>query len=172
MNDVRHLEDGTTVIILKRRDGSVLECFIDTAHYPVVKSYQWHAVKTTGSRTFYAAAKSDWWPYEIIYMHKFITNHTNEVDHRDHNGLNNRSSNLRATTSQQNQANKRKRRNTTSKYIGVSWHRAKWLAAIRTNGKSKHLGMFTSEEDAARCYDAAVKERGEFAVLNFPESKE
>ena len=46
----------------------------------------------------------------------------------------------------------------TSKYKGVSWNknRNKWRSQIEINGKKKHLGYFTSEEEA---YEAYQKEK-------------
>ena len=59
----------------------------------------------------------------------------------------------------------------TSKYRGVCWKsaRSKWSAAIHPQGKSKHLGYFIDDKDAARAYDTKAREVfGEFASLNFP----
>ena len=41
-----------------------------------------------------------------------------------------------------------------SKYTGVCWdsNNKKWYSSIRINGKSKHLGRFSSEEDAYKMY--------------------
>lgn len=43
---------------------------------------------------------------------------------------------------------------TSSKFKGVSWNKNanKWKAAIMINGKTKHLGYFSSEVEASRAY--------------------
>jgi hypothetical protein len=71
-----------------------------------------------------------------------------------------------------NLANQRKQSGTSSRYKGVSWRadRNKWTAYICPDRKKINLGVFNSEEDAARAYDSmAPKYFGEFARLNFPE---
>jgi hypothetical protein len=57
----------------------------------------------------------------------------------------------------------------SSIYKGVSWsaRRALWYASIRLNGKTRSLGLFASEQDAARAYNAAASAAwGRFAFLN------
>ncbi len=93
------------------------------------------------------------------------------VDHRNCDSLDNRRDNLRIVTQAENMRNRRKRKNTSSRYIGVWFDkkRNKWTAQIRYNGKKIWLGRFDSEIDAARAYDAAVRKYHiEFARLNFP----
>jgi hypothetical protein len=97
-----------------------------------------------------------------------------EVDHVNHNGLDNRRQNLRAATRLQNSANKRKRKDgLTSHYRGVNWDKSKdtFVAQICANGKKVKLGSFASEEAAAIMYNIFAKRYvGEFANLNtFPE---
>lgn len=60
-----------------------------------------------------------------------------KVDHQDGNGLNNRLSNLRATTNSGNMRNASLRHNNKSGYHGVIWNKArgKWVARIRQGGK-------------------------------------
>jgi hypothetical protein len=87
-----------------------------------------------------------------------------QVDHRNHDGLDNRRSNLRTATPPQNNGNQLKRKGTTSKYKGVSRYKGRrWRAAIQR----RHLGIFGSEEAAATAYNVAASEVfGEYAHLN------
>jgi hypothetical protein len=109
----------------------------------------------------------------VIRMHHDVLglNPSVIVDHKDGDGLNNQSENLREATKSQNAANSRKR-NGSSIYKGVSYKESsdKWQAKICVNYKQIYLGLHENEVDAALAYDsAAMKYFGEFARLNFPE---
>lgn len=102
------------------------------------------------------------------YLHRALTGYS-MVDHINHDTLDNRQTNLREVTPQQNQWNKRPMRGSSSKYKGVGWRsdKNKWDAQIRTNGKRRFLGYYEVEEQAAVAYDKAASELfGEFAWLN------
>lgn len=89
------------------------------------------------------------------------------VDHKDLNTQNDKIENLRSATNSENQRNKKSSINSTSKYLGVNFHKTKWRAAININGKPIHLGLFIKEIDAAKAYNtAAIKHHKEFANLN------
>ena len=80
------------------------------------------------------------------------------VDHIDNNPLNNDLENLRWIT---NSGNCRNRIPTgSSKYLGVNWEKnsKKWRANIKIEGKYKHLGYFTNEEDASLVYKKEYNE--------------
>ena len=89
------------------------------------------------------------------------------LDHINCDKSDNRLKNLRAATAQENSYNKNKAVfHTTSDYKGVSWYKRlqKWQSQIRHNGKSKHLGMYTTEEEAHAAYcKAAAELHGDFA---------
>ncbi len=105
-------------------------------------------------------------------MHRAILNAPKGllVDHIDGNGLNNRKSNLRLCTFAQNAHNSRPRRNSSSRYKGVCWHKVKkkWTVSIYKGGKRTYLGYYDDEIEAALAYDRKATELfGEFAYLNF-----
>jgi hypothetical protein len=142
---------------------------IDAEDYARLSQYQWCAVEK--ARTCYA--KTFDLDGAILSMHRVVANAPKGllVDHINHNGLDNRKSNLRLCTNSQNLQNKRPRSGCTSKYKGVYWHkdRKKFCAKIHLNRKAIHLGYFKDEIEAAKAYDKkAIELFGEFAYLNFP----
>jgi hypothetical protein len=79
------------------------------------------------------------------------------IDHNDNNKDNNAISNLRLITHRLNNSKDSKRKH--SKYLGVSKHSNKaksWEANICIDGKKKRLGLFYTEEDAAKAYQNAL----------------
>ncbi len=149
---------------------------VDVGDYDLVMTHNWYVIlkKQPGRRDSgpYAVASVPCGPYRqaAILMHKLITGYP-RTDHINHDGLDNRRANLRPVTGSQNSANARHQQGCTSRYKGVSWHRAtlKWAAYIGVRGQQHHLGLFAAEEDAARAYDAvALAAWGEYACLNFP----
>ena len=79
------------------------------------------------------------------------------IDHINHNKSDNRISNLRSVTHQENHMNRSIGKSNTSGHVGVVWHKKsnKWGAKIVVNGKSKHLGLFTDISDAIAVRAAA-----------------
>lgn len=147
--------------------------FVDDEDYEELSKYSWSVRK--GHTTCYAQ-RADKHPdgrHKIVLMHRQIMNAGAEVevDHRNHNGLDNTRANLRIATRAENQHNRKSERNSTSRFKGVHWHSGhrRWFARITIGGKVKHIGSFVDEEEAARAFDSvALKLHGEFAYLNFP----
>ena len=171
-NKFAHMADGSVIVMLERRDGTVLACFVDASDWPLVRGYRWCAIK--GGNTFYAMThvrKAG--TRTTLQMHQLLLPDP-EVDHINGKGCDNRRENLRAATRSQNNANQRKNSNNTSGFKGVHWRqdRSKWRARIEVNGKHLHLGLYDAATDAARAYDqAALQHFGQFARVNFPASK-
>lgn len=93
---------------------------------------------------------------------------TGHVDHIDGDRLNNRPTNLRECTAQQNTWNG-SARGGSSRFKGVSLHKAtgRWSAQATVDGRKHHLGYFGSEEAAAAAYDNfAVQSFGRFSRPN------
>lgn len=92
------------------------------------------------------------------------------VDHIDRDPKNNNVSNLRWCTFRQNQMNRNKRKDTSSKFIGVCWDKyyKKWVVGISVGkGQAKRTGRYDNEIEAAMAYNELARfHYGEFANLN------
>ena len=142
---------------------------VDDEDYDLVMRYRWTVREPISPRGTvwgpYAKARVPSGTDTIIYMHTLLTGWP-QTDHRNGYGLDNQRSNLRPATHVQNSQNRRPWPGCSSRHKGVSWHRRgrKWRADITVNGKLRYLGLFESEEDAARAYtEAALATQGEYA---------
>ncbi len=146
---------------------------VDDEDYDWLNQWKWCAAKQ-GCR-YYATRNT---PYAdrrqgkppSIFMHRLIMNAPDgkEVDHKNHNAIDNRKINLRICTRSENMANMLPYTHGTSQYKGVGCRDKKWRARIMKNCKEILIGRYVLEVDAAKAYDKKAKELfGEFAYTNF-----
>lgn len=137
---------------------------VDDNDFEYLNQFTWQL--QPNRNTFYAVGYID---HKTVKMHRIIMSVPSDlqIDHIDHNGLNNQKNNLRICTRQQNSMNRIPNK---SKYKGVYFRkdRNKWNVLISVDGILKNMGYYSSEIEAARTYDTFAKEYyGEYAYLNF-----
>jgi len=155
---------------------------VDLYMYNYFNQWRWFAVKN--GRTFYAIrklskkdSKNDY--QGVVSMHRDALGLIKDklvVDHINGNGLHNWRVNLRTCTHAENCKNKKKNKNSASKYKGVTifFYNKKpkyWRAVITINTKQITLGTFPfteeGERDAAMAYNkAALNYFGNYACIN------
>lgn len=87
--------------------------------------------------------------HRVIYtMHFGDIPEGYDIDHINGDPSDNRLENLRAVPHRINRRNSKKNSNNTSGHTGVYPHGKKWVAKIKVDHKSKHLGVFTNIDDA------------------------
>lgn len=143
---------------------------VDDADFESLSAFRWralyhrHADKWYAMRSLHRDGK-----LTSVMMHRQIMGAPAgiEVDHIDGDGLNNqRSTNLRLATSQQNKFNTGRHKNNTSGYKGVSLDKRTglWEARTMLNRRNIIIGRFPTPLEASRAYTARIAElHGEFA---------
>ncbi len=168
----RRIRCGYAFRLIKLSKGKY--AIIDPEDFDRLSQYKWHCTNHG-----YAARKI---PPKLrkgneqsILMHRELCPVPDNmcVDHINRIRNDNRKSNLRPATQQQNIWNtKQKRKISNTPYTGIHFNknRQKWQVQLTVNGKQRGFGYFTDEIEAAKEYDKAAKKyRGEFAILNFPD---
>src|SRR6266481_2100984 len=133
---------------------------VDAAKYEWLMQWNWIAHWNVCTKSFYACRSNGGQA-----MHRMLLGLKRGEfgDHSNHDTLDNRLSNIRRCTRNQNMQNRRLFSNNTSKITGVSYHaRDKcWQAYINTDGRRTYLGYFGTKEEAAKARLAATVEQHE-----------
>lgn len=122
--------------------GKKLQVIIDKEDYEKISKFTWWVKQNNYIYTNTQGRINR----TSIYLHRLIMDAPKglEVDHINHNPLDNRKENLRVCTKSQNNINK------TNIYSGVTKFRNKWRARIKINKKETHIGIFETKEEALK----------------------
>lgn len=119
---------------------------IDKEDIEKVNMYQWH-IDHSRKNIYYAQAS---YKGKTIRMHRLILPGKPQVDHINHNGLDNRKCNLRGATNAENNRNKDFNRNPLSGYTGIRFNSKtnSYYVRIMVNKKEISLGAYKNLEEA------------------------
>jgi hypothetical protein len=148
---------------------------VDDSDYPWLSQLRWCYSSDGYAVNYY---RDEYGIYHRRSMHRLIMARMLEqfvppdlqVDHINHDRIDNQRNNLRLATRSQNQAYKKLQVSNSTGYKGVIWNRSKWEVRIRYQGRKLYLGRYDDPIQAALVYDGAARLLyQEFAGLNFPQ---
>jgi hypothetical protein len=123
---------------------------IDAADAADVGRYNWHEHGGYARRTERRDGRT-----VTVQLHRYLMRPERGlvVDHINRDPLDNRRANLRAVTPLVNNLNRRRARNNTSGYTGVSRcpRCGRWRLQLTVRGRYKHVGCFDDARHAALC---------------------
>ncbi len=131
---------------------------VDDGDFEWLNKHKWYAQWKEHTKSYYAERKgklSNGKQCNISMAREILglkSGDKREADHINYVTLNNRRSNLRIVTHQQNQWNHKSPK-------GYYWNKAarKYMAQIKLNGKVIYLGLFKTAEEARGAYLEAKK---------------
>lgn len=138
-----------TIIVNSPKYGKI-NSIVDLNKVNIIKKFTWVAHYAPTQKGFYLRTQiNKGGKRKTINLHRLITNCPEglDVDHVNHDTLDNRMCNLKICSKIENLMNKS---SNTSGCCGVSWHKAskKWSAYINNKSKKVHLGLFKNKQDA------------------------
>ena len=135
----------------------------DKEDYDIVCKYNWRILKNKQGNNYYVISNQN-----NILMHRLIMKFPKEkvIDHKNHNGLDNRKKNLKICSQYENMQNQSKRINNKSGYSNICFekNRNKWVVYININKRKKKVRTNTFEE-AIKIRNKLLNERSELYGL-------
>ena len=153
-NKIVAIESIATIEIISKKYG-LFYALIDIEDVDKVKNYTWGVFLNSSNNKFYIKTdiiKNN--KKSTLFIHTLLTNCNilMQVDHINHNTLDNTKNNLRIVTIKQNSENLQgcNKNNLSSGIRGISWHKTKkiWSVKIGHNGIQIHGGSFTDLKEA------------------------
>lgn len=155
MKNEYEIRGEITAIFIDTKNHGRMETLISTIKLDKAKEFPnaWRAKWSDDIQNFYCVGYITLDRKQtVVRLHRLITDcpDNKDVDHFNHNTLDNIDSNLRIVSNAQNQQNQLIQRNNTSGIRGVYWHKKhkKWVARIQVNHKNMCIGYFDTIEEA------------------------
>lgn len=148
------LDMGLCTIEIKHK-GEWFDVLIDEDDYEKCKQFKWYIGSSGKHRKYYAYSVSRIdGKRRVFALHRFIMGEPigKEIDHINHNGLDNRRCNLSIVSKQQNRQNMRIPSNNKTGHVGVNYNERlnKYIAKIQHKGKTIHIGCYQNIDDAVK----------------------
>lgn len=136
------------------------EFYFDLEDYNKIKNYCWNMHRYKENCYIEARGIIN---NKIVKLHRLIMGVSNpevKIDHINHKTYDNRKSELRVCTNQENTMNHKIHKNNTSGKSGISYRKDsnKWRARLWFKGKCYSLGSFNSYEEAVKFRNNKEKE--------------
>jgi len=171
-NEIVILKDWAEIILYDRHGQEIARSKIDLEDVEKCKEYKWHR-KVYKTRE-YVQTKIEG---KNVKIHQLLLEYYAkyfEIDHINGDGLDNRKSNLRKCTHQENMMNQRVLpSNNKSGHIGVYYNQIieKWIAQIKYSQKNIYLGAFKKKKQAIAARKLGeIKYFGENKFSNFEDA--
>jgi len=148
---------------------------VDDEDYEWLSQWRWCCAEPRPGRFYAVRSNYETGKRTTLYLHRVIMECSDdmEIDHINHDGLDNRRANLRVCTHAENIRNASKiKRSATSPYKGVRkvTNSGLYTAKIIYNTIPLLLGSYIYAETAALVHDLFAREyHGKFATVNFPD---
>lgn len=147
-------------------DISYIDCFdvkgnlrgtiiVDSQKLPMVQKYQWHIENSRKNLQYAQTTYKELDRFKSIRIHRLLMPDAIQIDHINHNGLDNRMCNLRSCNNRENNCNKDFSKNPSiSGHTGIRFNSkvGSYYVRIMVNKKEISLGHYNS-------LDAAINAR-------------
>ena len=143
--------DKTAEIILKDKNYNIIaKAIIDIEDVEKCKKYKWFLSNVNKRNNSYVIAKNRQ-TRKQIYLHRYVIGYEGslQVDHLDHNTLNNTKENLKISTVSENNSNRR--------FSNITFCNGLYLARLNRDYIKYYFGSFKTKEEAFLVLEEARK---------------
>lgn len=131
------------------------DILFDSSDYSIIKEYKWHIEKSHSDISYAACTQKG----KTLRMHRLLMPNAIQIDHINHNGLDNRRQNLRACTNRENNLNKKGNLDRGIRILP----NGRFYVRIMVHKKELNLGTYDTIEEARKAREGAEKKYfGEF----------